>query len=117
MKRFYKHPVKPEWGFTCVDLDECNDEFESFLFSDVGEKKLKVSIAKANLVELDQGELNAIDPALLDKLKGFSRKELFSAKAQAAKKEEKDNDDDIEFDDIDLGDEADWLDEEEEVED
>lgn len=117
MKRFYKHPVKPEWGVTYVDLDECNDEFETFLFSSVGDKKLKVAIAKANLQALTADEEASLESSVVNKLKGFRKKEIFSSKPVVAAEKPKKEDDDIDFDDVDLGEDPDWLEEEEEIED
>ncbi|CCQ10609.1 hypothetical protein PALB_14760 [Pseudoalteromonas luteoviolacea B = ATCC 29581] len=111
MKRFYKHPVKPEWGFTYVDLDECTDEFENFLFSDIGIKKLKLAIVKAHLVSLSDDEVNALPDEVKINLKAFVKKPLFSDKPVVEKpKKKEDDDEDIEFNDIDIEEDSDWMD-------
>ncbi|MFC3032540.1 hypothetical protein ACFOEE_08420 [Pseudoalteromonas fenneropenaei] len=118
MKRFYKHPVKPEWGVTFVDLDECSNEFEEFMFSDIGLKKLKLEIVKAHLVQLSEQELQALDEKTKRKLESYAPAPIFAAKGSVPAKAEKPvkDDDDIEFEDIEIED-SEWMDEEEEIDD
>lgn len=120
MKKFYKHPLRAEWGFTYADLEQCQAEFDEFMFSEIGLKKLKVSIAKDHLVALTDAEIAALDDKAKRKVQSYSPAPIFAAKGSTPAKPAKTyepEEDDVEFETVGASEGDDWMDDDDDMDD